>query len=92
MTKSSLIKAIARNLNLSHTEADAAVNKVFETMRASLLRGDRVELRGFGSFGVKHLSPREGRNPKTGDQVQVEAKRRVFFKAGKELRARVDRD
>lgn len=90
MTKSSLIIAIAMQLDLSRKEAELAVNTVFDTISGSLDRGDRVELRGFGSFGLKQRRSRDGRNPKTGDPVQVDAKRVLFFKAGKELRQRVD--
>ncbi|MBF0263167.1 MAG: HU family DNA-binding protein [Magnetococcales bacterium] len=90
MTKSSLISAIAGKMELSRKEAEIAVNTVFETISGSLDRDDRVELRGFGSFGVKHRRSRDGRNPKTGDHVLVDAKRVLFFKAGKELRKRVD--
>lgn len=77
-------------MDLPHKEADVAVNTVFDTLADSLMRGDRVELRDFGSFGLKHRRSRDGRNPKTGDAVQVEAKRVVFFKAGKKLKERVD--
>ncbi|MBF0294030.1 MAG: integration host factor subunit beta [Magnetococcales bacterium] len=90
MTKSSMISAIATQLELSRKDAEVAVNTVFDTISASLDRGDRVELRGFGSFGLKYRRSRDGRNPKTGDPVQVDAKRVLFFKAGKELRRRVD--
>ncbi|MBF0179051.1 MAG: integration host factor subunit beta [Magnetococcales bacterium] len=90
MTKSSMISAIATQLELSRKDAEVAVNTVFDTISASLDRGDRVELRGFGSFGLKFRRSRDGRNPKTGDPVQVDAKRVLFFKAGKELRRRVD--
>ncbi|MEO5348010.1 MAG: integration host factor subunit beta [Magnetococcus sp. YQC-9] len=92
MTKSELIKNLALRMDLPPKEAEVAVNTVLEVLRDSLSRGDRVELRGFGSLGIKHHRAREGRNPKTGVSVQVEAKRLVFFKAGKELRERVDRD
>lgn len=90
MTKSSMISAIAAQMELSRKDAELAVNTVFDTISASLDRGDRVELRGFGSFGLKFRRSRDGRNPKTGDPVQVDAKRVLFFKAGKELRRRVD--
>jgi integration host factor subunit beta len=66
------------------------VNAVFDTMTEALCRGDRIEIRGFGSFVVKHRKAREGRNPKTGTLVSVQAKRVPFFKVGKELRLRVD--
>lgn len=90
MTKSELIKAIASKMELPNQEAEVAVNTVFDTMSASLERGDRIEIRGFGSFGLKARRARVGRNPKNGAQVQVDAKRVLFFKAGLELRKRVD--
>lgn len=90
MTKSALINVIAQRMGLSRKEAEIAVNTVFETISGSLEQGNRVELRGFGSFGLKERRSREGRNPKTGERVMVEAKRVLFFKAGKALRERVD--
>ena len=90
MTKSSLINQIGQQLNLTRKEAEMAVNTVFDSISNSLERGNRVELRGFGSFGLKERRAREGRNPKTGEKVMVEAKRVLFFKAGKALRERVD--
>ena len=91
MTKSELTKLVAAQMKLSHKDADAAVDAVFEIIAHSLEAGRRVELRGFGSFGLKERGEREGRNPKTGDRVLVEAKRVMFFKAGKELKKRVDK-
>jgi integration host factor subunit beta len=92
MTKSALISLIASNpnLKLSRKDAETAVNTVFESIGESLQVGNRVELRGFGSFGLKERRSREGRNPKTGERVMVDAKRVLFFKAGKALRERVD--
>lgn len=90
MTKSALISLIAQQLKLSRKDAEAAVNAVFDSISHSLEVGNRVELRGFGSFGLKERRAREGRNPKTGERVMVDAKRVLFFKAGKALRERVD--
>jgi integration host factor subunit beta len=90
MTKSKLIKNLAIKTNLSNTDATTAVDTVFNLIGESLSQGQRVELRGFGSFGLKERRSREGRNPKTGEAVQVKAKTVMFFKAGKELRERVD--
>ena len=70
--------------------ADAAVDTVFESIASSLEAGQRVKLRGFGSFGLKERQPRTGRNPKSGESVAVEAKRVVSFRTGKSLRERVD--
>ncbi len=90
MTKSQLIRLLSTKHNLSANDAKTVVETVFDEIAASLGRGQRVELRGFGSFGIKERRSREGRNPKTGEAVKVEAKRVMFFKAGKELRERVD--
>ncbi len=90
MTRSELIKLVAEQVKLSHKNADAAVDAVFGTIAHSLEGGRRVELRGFGSFGLKERRDRAGRNPKTGVPVAVEAKRVVFFKTGLALRKRVD--
>ncbi|HIJ84278.1 MAG: histone family protein DNA-binding protein [Magnetococcales bacterium] len=90
MTKSALINALSRQKGLSRKDAEVVVNTVFEEISQSLEDGNRVELRGFGSFGLKERRSRDGRNPKTGDKVHVDSKRVLFFKAGKELRERVD--
>jgi integration host factor subunit beta len=90
MTKSRLIRLLAEQKSLTTEQANTVVETVFEEIAASLGRGQRVELRGFGSFGLKERKAREGRNPKSGESVKVEAKRVMFFKAGKELRERVD--
>ena len=90
MTKSSLINLIGQQLHLTRKDAELAVNTVFDSISHSLEHGNRVELRGFGSFGLKERRSREGRNPKTGERVMVDAKRVLFFKAGKALRERVD--
>jgi integration host factor subunit beta len=66
------------------------VNILLNCITEALSAGDKVELRGFGSFRIRNRNPREGRNPKTGDTVQIPAKRVPFFKAGKELREMVD--
>ena len=90
MKKSQLIKQLAFQKDISAKDSETVVETVFEEIAASLERGQRVELRGFGSFGLKERRSRAGRNPKTGESVKVEAKRVMFFKAGKELRERVD--
>ena len=90
MTKSELIESVAERRNLTRKEADIIVNTILQEIGGALSRHDRVELRGFGSFSVKVRPAREGRNPRTGDAVHVEEKRVPFFKAGKELRLRVD--
>ena len=90
MTKSQLIKQLALKKDIYTKDSETIVNTVFEEISASLEQGRRVELRGFGSFGLKERKGRVGRNPKTGESVKVDPKRVMFFKAGKELRERVD--
>jgi integration host factor subunit beta len=91
MTKRELIEELlTRHQGLSHGESEAIVNAMFDAMAHGLARGERIEIRGFGSFGVKQRHARQGRNPKTGEAVTVAAKRIPFFRAGKELRAEVN--
>jgi integration host factor subunit beta len=93
MTKRDLIDEIVRQYPAySRRDAEVIVNAVFESMTEALCSGERIEIRGFGSFVVKHRRSREGRNPKTGEIVAVAAKRVPFFKVGKELKQRVDGD
>src|SRR5512135_640594 len=91
MTKSELIAKLAeRNPRLVARDADEAVNTMLDAMTEALAGGQRIEIRGFGSFALNYRPPRVGRNPKSGDRVQVPAKYVPHFKAGKELRERVD--
>lgn len=91
MIKSELIDRLAQaHPHLYQKDLERVVNTVLEEIGAALERGDRVELRGFGAFSVRHRPPREGRNPRTGEQVSVKEKHVPFFKTGKELRERVD--
>ncbi len=91
MTRSQLILRLAtQNPHLTHREVGRLVNAIFETIAAGLARGDRIELRGFGSFAVKEQAPRVGRNPRTGKTVHVAAKLRPYFRSGKELRRRIN--
>jgi integration host factor subunit beta len=91
MTKRELIEKLADQIkDLSLKDAEIIVNTVFDTMTEALAAGDRIEIRGFGSFQVKERRSREGRNPRTGDKVEVDSKRVPFFKVGKELKERVD--
>jgi integration host factor subunit beta len=91
MTKSELIGRLAlRFPQLVAKDADYAVNMILDAMTESLARGDRIEIRGFGSFALNYRPPRTGRNPKSGDKVLVPSKYVPHFKAGKELRERVD--
>lgn len=93
MTKSELIAALAESTpTLTRKHAELVVNKIFDSMTQALVVGDRIEIRGFGSFHARTRAARVGRNPKTGVSVQVVEKRVPFFKVGKELRERVDQD
>lgn len=91
MTKRGLIEEVARLYpRYSRRDAEEIVNALFDCMSTALRHDQRIEIRGFGSFVVKHRRAREGRNPKTGNLVSVHAKRVPFFKVGKELKLRVD--
>jgi len=91
MTKSELIARLAARFpQLVAKDADYAVKMVLDAMSDALARGDRIEIRGFGSFALNYRPPRVGRNPKSGDKVHVPEKYVPHFKAGKELRERVD--
>ncbi len=91
MTKSDLIlKLAARHPQLGAKDAELAVKVVLEAMASSLVEGRRIEIRGFGSFSLNYRPPRIGRNPKSGEKVRVPGKYVPHFKAGKELRERVD--
>ena len=86
MNQSELIKTLAEQSSLSLDEATMVVNTFVDSMKKALLDGDRVEIRGFGSFKVKEYESYSGRNPRTGDKVEVRPKRLPFFRAGKELK------
>lgn len=87
MTKSELIARIAeQNPHLYQRDVERIVSTIFEEIAGALARGDRVELRGFGAFSVKYRESRLGRNPRTGETVEVEAKAAPYFKTGKQLR------
>ena len=90
MNKSELIEALAQNQSLPTKTAASIVNTIVDTMIETLVRGDNIELRGFGSFTVKKYETYTGRNPKTGDRVLVKPKKLPFFKVGKELRESID--
>ena len=91
MTKSDLIARLAERFpQLVAKDADFAVKMILDAMSEALAKGDRIEIRGFGSFSLNYRPPRVGRNPKSGDKVSVPEKWVPHFKAGKELRERVD--
>lgn len=93
MNKSDLIELLGKRLsNLAGRDVEVIVNTVFESMSDALNRGERIEIRGFGSFEVRTRKPRIGRNPKTGMAVEVGERRVPFFKVGKELRERVNKE
>ena len=93
MTRSELIAALAAaNPHLRQPDVELIVATILEEISAALARGDRVELRGFGAFTAKRRDPRTGRNPRTGEAVEVDEKWVPFFKTGKELRARLNSD
>jgi len=91
MTKSELIALLAaKQPQLDYKDVELAVKELLEQMSSALSRGERIEVRGFGSFSLHHRPSRVGRNPKTGDSVKVPDKHVPHFKPGKELRERVD--
>jgi integration host factor subunit beta len=93
MTKSELIQRLAeKNPHLFQRDVERIVATILDEITAALSRGDRVELRGFGAFSVKHRGARIGRNPRTGESVSVAEKVVPYFKTGKELRERLNAD
>ncbi len=90
MNKSQLIETLAKEEGLTIKRAEMVINTVFESIEEALVADDRVEIRGLGSFKVKHYQGYVGRNPKTGDAIEVSTKRLPFFKVGKEMKERVD--
>jgi integration host factor subunit beta len=90
MTKSELTKALSTELNLPLETAKSIINTILDSMTDTLVNGENVELRGFGSFTVRHYDSYTGMNPKTGEKVVVKVKKAPFFKVGKELKEAVD--
>lgn len=91
MTKAQLIQRVSERVNgLTKRQTEIVVNLIFDSIKDALVRGDKIEIRGFGGFRLRYRRPREGRNPKTGTSVQVPPKKVPFFKAGKELKELVD--
>ena len=89
MNKSEMIEALATKKGLTVKKAEEIINTVFDSMTDALLAGDRIEIRGFGSFVVNEYKAYTGRNPKTGESIAVRPKRLPFFKVGKELKERI---
>ena len=93
MIKSELVgRVAAANPHLYQRDVENVVNAILDAISEALSRGDRVELRGFGAFSVKSRPAREGRNPRTGERVSVAQKSVPFFKSGKEMRARLNKN
>ncbi|MDJ0783352.1 MAG: HU family DNA-binding protein [Desulfosarcinaceae bacterium] len=90
MTKAELVEALKSENGFTREQAARVVGLFFESVTSSLEKGERVEIRGFGSFATKDYKPYIGRNPKTGEAVKVSGKKLPFFRCGKELRGRVD--
>jgi integration host factor subunit beta len=91
MTKSELVeKLLSVHSMLTRKDSEMVVDIVFDSMRNALKNGEKVEIRGFGSFTIRERSPREARNPKNGQVVNIPSKKTPFFKTGKELRERVN--
>ena len=91
MTKAELVDEIAQKADLTRKHSEVIVDAVFSSIIDALQEGDKIELRGFGSFRVRHRASRTGRNPKTGEGVLVPAKKVPYFKPGKELRELINR-
>ena len=91
MTKSDLIERLSEQYShLAAKDVEAAIKEILEQMSATLESGERIEIRGFGSFSLHYRAPRQGRNPKTGEKVELSGKHVPHFKPGKELRERVN--
>ncbi|MGI8883469.1 MAG: integration host factor subunit beta [Pyrinomonadaceae bacterium] len=86
MTKADLVERVAKEADMTKKDAEQLVEIIFDSIIASLNKGEKIELRGFGSFRVRQRNARKGRNPKTGDSVDIPAKRVAYFKPGKELK------
>ena len=91
MNRSDLINLLKDKVALSRKDAGKVVDTFFDALKETLSKGDRVEIRGFGSFSVKSYKPYVGRNPKTGEKINVTSKKLPFFKVGKELKEMVDK-
>ena len=89
-TKSALTEAVAAKMQIPKARAEQIVNLIFDSMESALKAGDRIELRGFGSFEVRTYKAYAGRNPRNGDAVAVEPKRLPFFRPGKELKIKIN--
>ncbi len=92
MTKSDLIERVSEKMkNFTKRDVEIILDMIFDSMKNSLANGEKIEIRGFGSFKAKGHMARTGRNPKTGETIEVPAKKTPFFKVGKELKERINR-
>jgi integration host factor subunit alpha len=92
LTKADLAECLFNELGLNKREAKEFVELFFENIRAALANGEQVKISGFGNFGVRHKSPRPGRNPKTGEEIPISARRVVTFRASHKLKERVEQN
>ena len=92
MTKAELVEEVSRVSDLTKKHSEVIVDTVFKSIIDALHRGEKIELRGFGSFRLRKREPRKGRNPKTGDKVDVPPKKVPYFKPGKELKELINRE
>ena len=92
MTKTELIEGLANKLGMHKSEAEKAINIVLDDIVAALRQGERVNISGFGTFSVSSRRPRTGRNPKTGESIQISASRSAKFKAGKQMKDSLNED
>ena len=91
MTKADLINLISEKAGITRVKAETVVNTIFDSMVESLLKDDRIEIRGFGSIANRDYGAYKGRNPRTGEVINVQEKKRPFFKAGKELKEYINK-
>ncbi len=91
MTKADLVEKVANEAEMTKKDAEQLVEIIFESIVSTLNNGEKIELRGFGSFRVRHRNARKGRNPKTGTAVNIPAKRVAYFKPGKDLKELINK-
>ncbi len=91
MTKADLVEIVAQQADMTKKDVEQLIEIIFDSIVDSLNNGEKIELRGFGSFRVRHRNARKGRNPKTGEPVDIPAKRVAYFKPGKDLKDMVNR-
>ncbi len=92
MTKADLVERVANEADMTKKDAEQLVEIIFDTIISTLNKGEKIELRGFGSFRLRERNSRKGRNPKTGESVEIPAKRVAYFKPGKELKEVINQD